>query len=191
MKYAQIGKSGPVVSRLALGAMTFGAETDKQESLKQMDLFLEAGGTMIDTANNYGGGLSEEYIGEWLTSRKINDEVIIATKGRFDPPKGSHGTSRRGLKYTVERSLKRLKRDAIDLFYVHGWDEHTPVEETLDTLGDLVKSGKIHNIGWSNVTGWQLQKIVSTAQFNRFPKPVVFQPQYNLLDRAIELELLP
>lgn len=117
--------------------------------------------------------------------------MIIATKGRFAPPAGSHGASRRSLVRSVDASLDRLGIDAIDLYFVHGWDDDTPITETLDTLSTLVRAGKIHHIGWSNVTAWQLQSIVTTADLGGFVRPVALQPQYNLLDRTIDVEVLP
>ncbi|MBL4645838.1 MAG: aldo/keto reductase [Hyphomicrobiales bacterium] len=186
-----LGKNGPLVSKFALGTMTFGVETNEAEASKQLDLFVEHGGTFIDTADAYGNGLSEEIIGLWGRERGGMDDLIIATKGRFAPPAGSHGASRRSLVRSVNASLKRLRIDAIDVYFIHGWDRHTDIAETLATLSDLVSVGKIHNIAWSNVSGWQLQKIISTASAGGYPLPVALQPQYNLLERGIELEVLP
>ena len=186
-----LGRNGPVVSSFALGTMTFGAETDEDAAHRQLDLFVERGGTLIDTADVYSDGVSEEMIGRWGTERGGMGDLIVATKGRFAPPPGSHGGSRRAVTRAVEASLKRLKVGAIDLYFMHGWDRHTDVAETLGTLADLVRAGKLHHLGWSNVTGWQLQSIVSTARANGWPQPVALQPQYNLLDRGIELEVLP
>lgn len=186
-----LGRGGPLVSKFALGAMTFGSETDKAEAFRQLDLFVDYGGTFIDTADVYGNGISEEIIGKWASQRGGVDDLIIATKGRFSPPAGSHGASRRSLVRSVNASLKRLQMEAIDLYFVHGWDQYTDVADTLATLGDLVQAGKIHNIAWSNVTGWQLQKIISTATALQLPMPVAMQPQYNLLERGVEVEVLP
>ncbi|MEU4620048.1 aldo/keto reductase [Actinoplanes sp. NPDC023801] len=191
MPMARLGRNGPVVSRLALGAMTFGAETTEAEAHRQLDLFVERGGTFVDTADVYANGLSEEIIGRWGKQRGGTAELVIATKGRFGPPAGSHGGSRRAVVRAVDDSLRRLQLDTIDVYYMHGWDRHTDVEETLSTLGDLVRSGKIHYLAWSNVSGWQLQRIVSTARMLGVPVPVALQPQYNLLDRGIEVEVLP
>lgn len=187
---ASLGRTGPIVSRLALGAMTFGAEADESVAFEQLDAFVEAGGTLIDTADVYADGESERIIGRWLSDRHPTD-VVVATKGRFSPPPGSAGASRRGLVRAVDASLTRLGTDAIDTYFVHGWDQHTPVIETLDTLAGLVRAGKIHSIGWSNVTGWQLSQIMTEARLNGLIAPCVVQPQYNLLDRGIELEVLP
>lgn len=180
-----------MVSQFALGTMTFGAETTEAEAFRQLDLFVDHGGTFIDTADVYSDGLSEEMIGKWVGQRGGAGDLILATKGRFAPPAGSHGASRRSLVRSVDGSLKRLQVDAIDVYFIHGWDQHTDVADTLATLGDLVSAGKIHNIAWSNVTGWQLQKIVSTARAGSLPSPVALQPQYNLLERGIEIEVLP
>lgn len=176
---------------MALGTMTFGVETDEDVAHQQLGAFIEAGGTFIDTADVYGDGESERIIGRWARRRGGVADVTLATKGRFAPPSGAAGASREGLIHAVEASLGRLEVEAIDLYSVHGWDESTPVVETLEALSALVQAGKIRHVGWSNVTGWQLQQIVSTADLGGFVRPVALQPQYNLLDRNIELEVLP
>lgn len=186
-----LGRTGPIVSAHALGTMTFGAETDEAEAHRMLDLFVEHGGTLIDTADVYSGGASEEMIGRWGEARGGTDDLVIATKCRFDPTPGSRGASRRAVLRRVEASLKRLRVDAIDLFFIHGWDKDTEVAETLRALGDLVTAGKIHHVGWSNVTGWQLERICRTAEANGLPVPCALQPQYSLLDRGIEIEVLP
>lgn len=187
----RLGRAGPMVSGMSLGTMTFGVETDEREAFRQLDLFVDHGGTFIDTADAYGGGAAESIIGRWGRQRGGFNDLILATKGRFAPPPGSHGASRRSLVRSVDASLRRLQVEAIDVYFVHGWDRHTEVAETLATLGDLVRVGKLHHIAWSNLAGWQLQKVVSTAQSQGAPAPVALQPQYNLLDRGIELEVLP
>lgn len=191
MPQAPLGAGGPTVSRFGLGTMTFGVETDEATAIRQLELFTSRGGTLIDTADAYGGGESERIVGRWLRQRGRRDDVILATKGRFAPPPGSSGASRRGLRIAVEKSLDRLQVDSIDLYFVHGWDKDAPVEDTLETLADFVHAGTIHDIAWSNVTGWQFQKILTTAELSGLPRPVAVQPQYNLLDRGIEIELLP
>ncbi|NND75643.1 MAG: aldo/keto reductase [Ilumatobacter sp.] len=169
--------------------MTFGAESDQDEAFAQLDAFVGAGGTFVDTADVYAGGESERIVGRWLADRDA--DVVLATKGRFGPPAGSAGASRRSIVRSVDASLDRLGVDAIDLYFIHGWDQHTPVVETLDTLASLVRAGKIHSIGWSNVTGWQLAEILTEARHGGLIAPCVVQPQYNLLDRGIEFEVLP
>ena len=178
------------MTELGLGTMTFGVETEESEAHRQLDAYFAAGGNFIDTADVYGGGESERIIGEWLRSNQP-DNAIVATKARFAPPPGSSGASRRGIIKAVDGSLSRLGIDTIDLLYIHGWDPDAPVVETLRTLTDLVKAGKVHSIGWSNTTGWQLERILGTADRHGFVRPVVFQPQYNLLDRVIEWDVLP
>lgn len=179
-----------MVTRFALGTMTFGVETVEDEAFAQLDHYVEQGGTFVDTADVYGGGESERIIGRWLADRR-HEHLVISTKGRFGAPAGTPGASRRGLRRAVDGSRSRLGLDALDVYFVHGWDEQTPVEDTLDTLSSLVRAGTIHQLGWSNVTGWQLQRILTTARLGGYVVPTLLQPQYNLLDRGIELELLP
>ena len=190
MQRNQLGKGGPFVSELGLGTMTFGAETDEAEAHRQLDAFVAAGGTFVDTADVYADGASESIIGRWLASRKPAD-IVLATKARFRPPSGSSGASRRGIVKALEGSLRRLGVDAVDVFYVHGWDPDAALTDTLAALDAAVAAGKVHNIGWSNTTAWQLQRIMDTARHTNVSLPVVFQPQYNLIDRVIEWELLP
>jgi aryl-alcohol dehydrogenase-like predicted oxidoreductase len=195
MEYRLLGSSGCAVSALALGALTFGNETDEEGSFAQLDRFTEVGGSLIDTADVYADGRSEETIGRWLRQRPgIRDEVVIATKGRFpvgDGPNG-HGLSRQHLNSALHGSLRRLQVDTIDLYQLHGWDPLTGIEETLRFLDDAVRAGKINYVGLSNFTGWQIQKYVDLAEFhNLSSRPVTVQPQYNLLARAIEWEVVP
>lgn len=189
MPMTPLGGSGPSVSRMALGTMTFGAETDQADAHGQLDLFIEAGGSFVDTADVYAGGESERIVGRWLADRRAN--VVLATKGRFGAPPGSPGASRRSMTHSIDASLSRLGVESIDVYLVHGWDQLTPVDETLDVLSGMVRAGKIQHIGWSNVTGWQLQQILTTAHLGGFVAPIAMQPQYNLLDRGVELEVLP
>ncbi|MBY5934181.1 aldo/keto reductase [Tateyamaria omphalii] len=186
-----LGRGGLRVSRMGLGTMTFGVETEAAEAHGQLDLFIEHGGTLIDTADGYGAGASEEIIGAWGKARGGMDDLIIATKGRFAPPPGSTGASRRSLVRSIDASLKRLQVEAIDLYYVHGWDKDTDIADTLGALGDLRAAGKLHHVGWSNLSAWQLQKLLAVADRYNLPKPIAVQPQYNLLERGIELELMP
>lgn len=186
-----LGRTGPIVSRFALGTMTFGSETSEKEAFNQLDLFVEHGGNFIDTADVYSGGGSETIIGKWGKARGGLDDLVLATKGRFAPPAGSFGASRRSLIRSVEACLKRLQVEAIDVYYIHGRDKDTDILETLSTLDDLVRSGKIHYTAWSNLTGWQLQRIITTARAYNLPVPTALQPQYSLLERGIEWEVLP
>ena len=195
MEYRTLGRSGTVVSTLALGTMTFGKETDEEGSHEQLDLFLEAGGTLVDTADVYTAGASEEIIGRWLDDRPsdVTDRVVLATKARF-PMGEDHndvGLSRRHLTRALEASLRRLRVDCVDLYQVHAWDPLTPVEETLGFFDDAVRAGKVRYAGLSNYAGWQVQKAVDVAEHRHLPRPVTLQPQYNLLVRESEWEIVP
>ena len=193
MEYRLLGTSGCVVSTLALGTMTFGQETDEAGAHAQLDRFVAAGGTLIDTADVYNAGVSEEMIGRWLSSRDARGDVVLATKGRF--PTGERpndvGLSRRHLRAALDASLQRLGVESIDLYQVHAYDPLTPFEETLRFLDDAVHAGKISYLGLSNFTGWQLQKVVDLADRYHLARPVTLQPQYNLLVREIEWEIIP
>jgi aryl-alcohol dehydrogenase-like predicted oxidoreductase len=197
MDYRTLGNSGCAVSSLCLGTMTFGVEADEAVAHQQLDWFVEAGGTMVDTADVYGGGRSEEIIGRWFANRpaKVTEPVVLATKGRFessryDRPNGA-GLSARHLTRALDASLRRLGRDAVDLYQVHAFDPLTPMEETLRTLDQFVRAGKIRYYGLSNFTGWQLTKAVHLARALDVAGPVTLQPQYSLLAREIEWEIVP
>ena len=194
MEYRLLGGSGCAVSALALGALTFGNETSEADSYAQLDRFVEAGGTLVDTADVYADTRSEEIIGRWLASRpRVRETVVLATKARFpiDESPNGHGLSRRHLASALDASLRRLEVEAIDLYQVHAWDPLTPLAETLRFLDDAVSAGKIHYVGLSNFTGWQLQKVVDLADAHDLSRPITLQPQYNLLARAIEWEIVP
>jgi aryl-alcohol dehydrogenase-like predicted oxidoreductase len=194
MEYRLLGSSGCAVSALALGTLTFGNETDQATSFGQLDRFTEAGGNLVDSADVYADGRSEEIIGRWLAARPGSRElVVLATKGRFptDESPNGHGLSRKHLALALDASLRRLNVDTIDLYQLHGWDPLTRVEETLRFLDDAVRAGKINYVGLSNFTGWQLQKALDTAEFRGLAAPVSVQSQYNLLARAVEWEIVP
>jgi aryl-alcohol dehydrogenase-like predicted oxidoreductase len=195
MKYRTLGNTGLSVSHLTLGTMGFGTETPEAESFAIIDAFLEAGGTMLDTADVYGGGASEALLGRWRAARSgaAADKVVIATKARFGtgPDANDAGTSRRHLHRALDASLRRLGVEAIDLYQMHGWDTLTPIEETLGFLDAAVRAGKVHYIGLSNFTGWQLQLALSTARAMGMPLPVTLQQQYSLACREIEYEVIP
>jgi aryl-alcohol dehydrogenase (NADP+) len=194
MEYRLLGRSGCAVSAVALGALTFGNETDEAGSFAQLDRFAEAGGTLVDTADVYAGGRSEEIIGRWLARRAgARERVVLATKGRFPTDEGpnGHGLSRRHLSAALDASLRRLAVDAVDLYQFHAWDPLTPAEETLRFTDDAVRAGKVRYVGLSNFTGWQLTKVVDTAAALGLAAPVSVQPQYSLLARAIEWEVIP
>jgi aryl-alcohol dehydrogenase-like predicted oxidoreductase len=196
VEYRKLGGSGCSVSALALGTMTFGAATDEAGAHAQLDAFAAGGGTLIDTADVYVGGLSEEIVGRWLASRpdEVTDRMVIATKGRFpnvDTDPNGVGLSRRHLDQALTASLRRLGVETIDLYQVHAWDPLTPLAETLEFLDGAVRAGKIRYYGLSNFLGWQVQKTVDLAEARGLVKPVTLQPQYNLLSREIEWEVVP
>ncbi len=195
MENRTLGRSGCSVSVLCLGTMTFGNETDEAGSHEQLDAFVAAGGMLVDTADVYSAGVSEQIVGSWLASRPsdVTDRVVLATKGRFpmaDEPNGV-GTSRRHLRRALDDSLRRLGVEHVDLYQLHAWDPHTPLEETLRFLDDAVTAGKIGYPGLSNFTGWQVQKAVDLAEQAHWAVPVTLQPSYSLLVRGIEHEIVP
>jgi aryl-alcohol dehydrogenase-like predicted oxidoreductase len=195
MDYRTLGRSGCAVSTLCLGTMTFGAEADEKVSHQQLDRFIEAGGTFVDTADVYARNESERIIGRWFADRPadVTDRVVLATKGRFptaDEPNGL-GLSARHLTRALDASLARLGLESIDLYQAHAFDPITPLDETLRTLDGFVRSGKIRYYGFSNFTGWQLTKAVHLARELGLAAPVTLQPQYSLLVREIEWEIVP
>lgn len=193
MEYRTLGSSGTVVSTYALGTMTFGNETDETGSHEQLYRYVEAGGNLIDTADVYTTGASENIIGSWLAKSGARDSVVLATKGRF--PMGELpndvGTSRRHLRKALDASLTRLGVDHVDLYQLHAWDPITPLQESLSFLEDAVRAGKILYGGVSNFTGWQLQKACDLIDRRDWSPLVTLQPQYNLLVREIEWEIIP
>jgi aryl-alcohol dehydrogenase-like predicted oxidoreductase len=195
MRYRTLGNCGAVVSTYALGTMTFGAEADESTSHAILENYVAAGGNLIDTADVYGrAGVSEEIIGRWLAAHPTErDQVVIATKGRFAMGDGPNdlGTSRRHLARALDASLRRLGVEQIDLYQMHAWDGVTPLEETLRFLDDALRGGKIAYYGFSNFLGWQLTKAVHVARAHGFTPPVTLQPQYSLLVREIESEIVP
>ncbi len=193
MRRRVLGSSGMLVSELTLGVMTFGAETPEEDSHEILDGFVAAGGDTIDCADVYAGGLSEEIVGRWMASRGNRDDLVILTKGRFrvgpDAGHNDFGLSRRHLMRALDASLRRLGVDHVDLYQVHAWDPLTPPEQWLQTLDDMVRSGKVREVGVSNLNGWQLQRAVMLARQEGLAPIVSLQPQYNLLAREVEWEL--
>ena len=197
MDYRPLGNSGCAVSSLCLGTMTFGVESDEAVAHQQLDRFVEAGGTLVDTADVYGDGRSEQIVGRWFARRpaEVTEPVVLATKGRFrfsgDSSPNGAGLSARHLTRALDASLRRLGLDSVDLYQVHAFDALTPMEETLRTLDQFVRAGKIRYYGLSNFTGWQLTKAVHLARALNVAGPVTVQPQYSLLAREIEWEIVP
>ena len=192
MIHRYLGKSGTKVSELCLGAMTFGREADETDSRRMLDAFADAGGNFIDTADVYGQGASEEVTGRWLKGQN-REQWVIATKVRFPAGGGVNdvGLGRKHLLASIDASLRRLQCDYVDLYQIHGWDRATPLEETLSTLDTLVTQGKVRYLGASNVTGWQLQRAVDVSRALGAERFLTLQPQYNLLARSTEWELIP
>ena len=198
MRTVGLGRTGLKVSEICLGTMTFGLQTDRDESFAIMDAADEAGIDFVDTADVYpvGGtletvGRTEEIVGEWLVAKR--DRFVLATKvyNRMGPGPNHIGNSRRHVIAGCEASLRRLRTDYIDLYYIHRWDPETPIEETLAAFDDLRRAGKIRYAGCSNVAAWQLLSALWTADRERTLRFDAVQPRYNLLYRAVEAELLP
>jgi len=184
-----LGRSGLRVSRLALGTMTWGQDTDAEEAATQLVAYIDAGGTLVDTADVYSDGESERILGKLLTEVIPRDEVVLATKAvahRDDGPFGG-GASRAALLAALDGSLRRLRTDHIDLWQLHAWDPAVPLEETLSTMADAVRCGKVRYVGVSNYTGWQL----ATAQAASEVALVSTQVEYSLLERGVEREVAP
>jgi aryl-alcohol dehydrogenase-like predicted oxidoreductase len=199
MEYRQLGRSGLRISRLTLGTMTFGGrgqfrdvgQTDLEGARRQIDMALDAGVNLIDTADVYSEGASEEILGQALNGRR--DQVLIATKARFPvgPGPNDAGSSRHHLIEACEVSLRRLQTDHIDLYQVHEWDGQTPLEETLAALDHLLQSGKVRYVGCSNFAGWQVMKALGVARTRGLPEFVSQQVYLSLQERAAEYEIVP
>ena len=196
MRYKLLGKSGLRVSELALGTMTFGEDwgwgASRDESRKIFDRFLEAGGNFIDTSVNYTYGTSEQFLGEFIQPER--DHLVIATKYSlsrdWDDPNGG-GNSRKNMMVSVETSLKRLNTEAIDLYYLHMWDDMTPVEEVMRGLDDLVRSGKVLYVGISDSPAWVVSRAQMLAELRGWSPFTGVQIPYSLIDRDVERALLP
>ncbi len=191
MEYRRLGKSGLKVSEIGLGSNNFGWHADEPSSIAVINHAIELGINFIDTADMYGHGQSEEYIGKALKGKRHG--VIIATKFGFAMTEGPNGggASRYYLMKAVEASLTLLQTDYIDLYYIHFPDPSTPIEETLRTLDDLVHSGKVRYIGCSNFPAWQLCEALWLSKVKNLHSFVVAQARYNILERQIEAELVP
>jgi aryl-alcohol dehydrogenase-like predicted oxidoreductase len=200
MEYRLLGRSGLKVSTVTMGTMTFGGqgwakatgELGVSEARRLVDLCLDAGVNLIDTADVYSNGLSEEILGELIGSRRRNG-VMIATKvrGRMGPNPNDQGTSRYHIIEACEASLRRLKTEVIDLYQLHGWDGMSPVEETMEALDTLVHQGKVRYVGCSNFSGWHLMKALGVSERDRRVRFVSQQIHYTLESRDAEYELLP
>src|SRR6476469_6313433 len=199
MEYRYLGRSGLRVSTFTLGTMNLGGRGmfanvghgDITDAQRLLDVAIDHGVNLIDTANGYSNGMSEEILGKALDGRR--DRLMIATKGRMSMGDGANdaGLSRHYLVKQVEASLRRLRTDHIDLYQVHEWDGCTPLEETLEALDSLVRSGKIRYIGSSNYAGWQLSKSLHISEKHGYQKFISQQIHYTLQAREAEYELLP
>ncbi len=194
MELRSLGNSGLMVSRLALGTMTWGRDTDEHESAEQLRSFLEAGGNLLDTAAKYGDGDSERVIGGFLGTLINRNEILLATKAGSTSraPQRQRDNSRSSLMEELNSSLERLGVDHIDLWQIQGWDKETPIEETLATMDYAVRSGKVRYIGLSNIAGWQLAR-AATMQNPLFGKEPIssIQTEYSLMNRVCEEEIAP
>lgn len=194
MKQRHLGRSGLVVSRLALGTMTWGQDTDEDDAAAQLVAFHEAGGTLIDTADVYAGGRSEEVLGRLLAEVVPREEVLVATKawGPTGQRPMQRGTSRGHLLSALDASLRRLGLDHLDLWQLHHWDDVTPWQETLAALDTAVTSGRVRYAGVSNYTGWQLGATAAHQSAVPGRAPLVSnQVEYSLLERGVEREVIP
>jgi aryl-alcohol dehydrogenase-like predicted oxidoreductase len=197
--YVTLGRSGLRVSPLCLGAMTFGEDfgwgSSVEESQQIMDRFIAAGGNFIDTANIYTKSHSEKIIGDHIGRHPAKrDRMVIATKfsGNLYPgdPNGG-GSGRKSVIDACEHSLRRLQTDYIDLYWLHNWDVHTPIDETMAALEDLVRSGKVRYVGVSDTPAWKIAQANVTAQFRGWSPFIGLQIEYSLLERSVEQELVP
>jgi aryl-alcohol dehydrogenase-like predicted oxidoreductase len=196
-EYRTLGRSGLVVSPLALGTMTFGTQRwgssdDVSEAI--FDAYVDAGGNFIDTADVYAGGRSEELLGGYIADRRLRDKLVLATKFGFNMEDGNPhagGNGRKHIQQALEGSLRRLGTDTLDLYWLHVWDMITPVEEVLQTLGDLVRAGKIRYFGFSDMPAWYAVKAATLAAAHAVPGPIAMQLEYSLVERSIEREYVP
>lgn len=196
MNYQLLGRSGLRVSELCLGTMTFGEDwgwgAAKDEARKIYDAFREAGGNFIDTANLYTQGTSESFVGEFVRSHR--EEVVVATKYTNAAPgrdANAGGNQRKNMVQAVEASLKRLGTDYVDLYWLHIWDQLTPVEEVMRAFDDLVRAGKVLYVGVSDAPAWVVAKSNMLAELRGWTKYVGLQIEYSLLERTVERELIP
>ena len=194
--YRTLGRSGLVVSPLALGTMTFGTARwglDEAGSAAVFNAYVEAGGNFVDTADVYAAGRSEEMLGKFIADQKLRDQIVIATKAGFAAGKGVHtgGNGAKHVHAALEGSLKRLRTDHIDLFWIHVWDSVTPAEELLETMAGLVRAGKVRYWGMSNAPAWYVTKLATLAAERGVSGPIALQYFYSLVNRDIEEEHIP
>jgi len=193
MEYRFLGRSGVKVSCLALGSQTFSWVTGEQDAHRMLDRFVDLGGTMIDSANIYNEGEAERILGTWLRKRGRRDDLIITTKVFFPTGEGPNdtGLTRKHILIQIERSLKRLQTDYVDLYQMHCFDQSTPLEETLSALDLLVQQGRVRYLGASNFTASQLVRALMLQRMSGMEPLLTLQPEYSLLVRETEWELIP
>jgi aryl-alcohol dehydrogenase-like predicted oxidoreductase len=196
--YRTLGRSGLIISPLALGTMTFGTQrwgSPDEVSESIFYAYVEDGGNFIDTADVYANGRSEELIGGYITNRNLRDRLVLATKCGFHSGESGNpntgGNGRKNIHRALDGSLRRLNTDYIDLYWMHVWDMVTPIEEVLQSLGDLVRAGKIRYFGFSDIPAWYAVKAATLATANNLPSPIAMQLAYSLVERNIEREHLP
>lgn len=195
--YRTLGRSGLVVSPLALGTMTFGTPrwgSPDDVSAAIFNAYVDAGGNFIDTADVYANGRSEELLGGCVAERGLRDKTVLATKFTFSADEGNPnagGNGRKNIHRALEGSLKRLRTDYVDLYWLHFWDMVTPVEEVLQSLGELQRAGKIRYFGLSDVPAWYTSKACALASAHAVPGPIALQMEYSLVERTIEHEHVP
>lgn len=197
-EYFTLGRSGLRVSRLALGAMTFGTDwgwgTDKDSARQIFERYVESGGNLVDTADLYTNGVSEQWLGEFIRERQMRDRIVLATKFSYnaqpDNPNAG-GNGRKNMIRAVEGSLRRLGTDFIDLYLLHTWDMLTPVDEVMRTFDDLVHSGKVRHVGLSDVPAWYASRAQALADFRGYEPISALQMEYSLVERSIENEFIP
>ena len=206
MQYTRFGQTGITVSRLCLGCMSYGGgeqpswttgtrgwHVNKEDAREHFRIAIEAGITFFDTADVYSAGASEEITGAWLKEMARRDEIVVATKvcGVMGPSPNQRGLSRKHIIEGCEKSLRRLGMDFVDLYQIHRWDPNTPIDETLDALDSLVRSGKVRYIGASSMAAWQLAKALYTSREHGWHRFVSMQNHYNLVYREEEREVIP
>lgn len=196
--FRTLGRSGLIVSPIALGTMTFGTPrwgSPDEVSESIFHTYVEAGGNFIDTADVYAKGRSEELIGGYIADHSLRDQLVLATKFTFHAGEPGNvnagGNGRKNMYRAIEGSLRRLRTDYIDLYWMHAWDMVTPVEEVLQSLGDLVRAGKIRYFGFSDMPAWYATKAATLASAHGIPGPIALQLEYSLTERSIEREHLP
>ena len=197
-EYSTLGRSGLRVSPLCLGTMTFGTEwgwgAEESVSRGLFDRYIEQGGNFIDTADGYTGGKSEEMVGKFIADRALRDRVVLATKFTFNAEPGNPnagGNGRKNIYRALHGSLRRLKTDYIDLYWLHAWDTITPVEEVVSTLNDLVREGKIRHYGFSDTPAWYVARAYTLAEKEGKDRLIALQLEYSLVERNIEREHIP